>query len=132
MSTAKRGLTMRRLTLALAALAAAGCGSDQPEDGGNSAAALRDAQIKAARGSAPEFPDLESALYCARFAAGASAPALEKSCNDAEANARKEAMAMTAPAITLSYCARTAEAAGGSYQILKMCIEKEKNAAAAP
>jgi hypothetical protein len=122
---------MRRLVLALAALAAASCGSKTPSDQdiANTADALRNAQIAASHGSTPEFPSLRSDLYCARFAAGAGSPEIEKSCNDQEAAAKKEAMAMTAPAMVLSYCAKSAEAAGGSYQILRLCVEKEKAAA---
>lgn len=117
---------MRRVTLALAALATASCGN-QPTDAdtGNVANALRNAQIHASRGSAPGFPNLSSTLYCARFAAGAGTPALEKTCNDAEAAARKDAMTMSIPAMTMTYCTKTAEAVGGSYQAFKLCVEKQ-------
>ena len=123
---------MRPVFLALAVLAVASChdhGTSE-EASVDRAMALRDARIKASQGSTPEFPSLRSDLYCARFAAGAGAPEIEKSCNQQEAAARDEAMAMSAPAITLTYCAKTAEAAGGSYQILKLCVEKEQKSAA--
>ncbi len=111
---------MRRFILALAALAAASCNADKPtdQDVANIATALQ--------GSTSGFPKLESARYCARFAAAADAQALEKDCNEQEAAARKKAMAMTIPAITMSYCTKTAEAIGGSYQAFKLCVEKEQ------
>jgi hypothetical protein len=104
---------MKRFILALTMLAAASCSGHKPQD----------------QAGSTEFPSLDSDGYCARFAAGSGSPEIEKSCKEQEATARKAAMAMTAPAAALSYCARTAEAAGGSYQILKLCVEKEKGAA---
>jgi hypothetical protein len=106
---------MARFIFVMAALLAAGCGGHAPS--GDAAS------------SAPEFPALDSDGYCARFAAGAGTSEIAASCKQQEAAARKEAMAMTAPAATLAYCAKSAEAAGGSYQILKLCVEKEKASA---
>ena len=107
---------MRGFILAFAALAALACSKQTPSE------------ESAAQASPPAFPSLDSDAYCARIAAGAGSPAIEKDCKEQEAAARKAAMAMTAPATTLSYCARTAEAAGGSYQILKLCVDKEISA----
>ena len=122
---------MRRLILALAALSAASCNGPKPtdQDAANAAQALLNDQIAASQASTPQFPDLDSDEYCARIAAGAGAPNIEKGCKEQEAAAKKEAMAMTVPAITVSYCTQSAKMAGGSYQIYKLCIAKEKASA---
>jgi hypothetical protein len=121
---------MRRLILVLVALAAASCSKPSDQDVANTADALRGAEISASQGSTPKFPELRSDLYCARFAAGAGAPEIEKSCKDQEAAARTAVIAMTVPAITLSNCTAAAEGAGGSYQVLKLCVENEQKLAA--
>ena len=118
---------MRGWILVLAALAAVSCNKDKPADQ-NDAAALRDAAIKASQGSSVQFPELTSDLYCARFAAGAGKPEIEQSCKTEEAAARTAVIAMNVPAITLANCTSAAKGAGGSYQVLKLCIDTQKTA----
>lgn len=78
------------------------------------------------------LPALNSAAYCKKIAASApTITTLEASCLKAEEKSLANLKAIAAiPEAVQTYCTRSAEANGGSYKMMDICVKERMRAVA--